>query len=262
VYEFSRIFSFLTRIPVSEYIRRRRLSQAVFDLQSSSENIIDIALKYCYESPTAFTRALKELHHVTPSDARKGNVSVKLYPPITFALTIQEGSALNFRIEKLESFQIIGLSGYETAECNSGDSLTPLWREFMDHYNPQFWNGGGENSYYTAPFWQVAAYAYQSEGGKTKTIIGAELCDKESKGNTINGITIETIPATTWAVFSICSATGIDHVPEAYTRILTEWFPASGYARNEAVPNLEVFPPGDVNSHEYTWEIWMPIIAK
>lgn len=143
VYEFSRIFSFMAGMSISEYIRRRRLSQAAFDIQSGDEKIIDVALKYCYDSPTA-------------------------------VLTIIGGNAMNFRIEKKESFQIIGLSGYENAECKEGDSLTPLWCEFMDKYNSRLWNGGGNNKYYSAPFWQVAAYSYQSINGKTKAIIGAE----------------------------------------------------------------------------------------
>ena len=53
VYEFSRIFSFMAGMSISEYIRRRRLSQAAFDIQSSNEKIIDIALKYCYDSPAS-----------------------------------------------------------------------------------------------------------------------------------------------------------------------------------------------------------------
>ena len=90
VYEFSRIFSFMSGMSISEYIRRRRLSQAVFDIQSGKDKIIDIASKYCYESPTTFSRAFKELHGVAPISARKVNVSLKTYPPITFALTIKD----------------------------------------------------------------------------------------------------------------------------------------------------------------------------
>jgi len=257
VYEFSRIFSFMAGMSISEYIRCRRLSQAAFDIQSGEEKIIDIALKYCYDSPTAFTRAFKDLHGTTPILARKTNVGLKTYPPITFVLTIKGGIAMNYRIEKKESFQIIGLSGYENAECKEGDNLTPLWREFMDKYNSRLWNGGGNNKYYSAPFWQVAAYSFQSINGKTKAIIGAEY-----KGHNIEGMTVETIPAATWAVFSITSFTGIDYVPKAYTQIMTEWFPASNYKRDEAVPNLEVFPEGDANSADYAWEIWIPIIKK
>ena len=80
VYEFSRIFSFMAGVSISEYIRRRRLSQAAFDIQSGSEKIVDIALKYCYESPTTFTRAFKELHGIAPLSARKMSVSLKIYP--------------------------------------------------------------------------------------------------------------------------------------------------------------------------------------
>ena len=257
VYEFSRIFSFMAGMSVSEYIRRRRLSQAVFDIQSGSEKIIDIALKYCYESPTAFTRAFKELHGTAPLAARKSGVPLKTYPPLTFILTIKGVDAMNFRIEQKDSFQIIGLSGYDEMESKPGDTLTPLWREFMTRCNPILWNGGGDAKYYTAPFWQVGAYWYQSEGGKTKAIIGAEY-----KGKAFEGMTIETIPAATWAVFSITSPTGINHVPAAYTRIRTEWFPNSGYQRDESVPHLEVFPEGDPKSGSYTWEIWMPVKVK
>lgn len=257
VYEFSRIFSFMAGMSVSEYIRCRRLSQAVFDIQNGNEKIIDIALKYCYESPTAFTRAFKELHGTTPLGARKTNVSLKTYPPITFVLTIKGVNAMNFRIEEKGSFQIAGLAGYENMECKPGDTLTLLWREFMDHYNTRLWNGGGADSYYTAPFWQVGAYHFQSHGGKTKAIIGAEY-----KGEKSDGMTVETIPAATWAVFSFTSPTGIDYVPAAYTRIMTEWFPASPYERDESVPSLEVFPASDINLPKYTWEIWMPVKNK
>lgn len=257
VYEFSRIFSFMAGMSISEYIRRRRLSQAVFDIQSGDEKIIDIALKYCYESPTAFTRAFKELHGTTPLLARKSNVLLKTYPPITFVLTIKGGNAMNFRIEKKESFQIIGLSGYESMECKEGDNLTSLWREFMEKYNSLLWNGGGNNKYYSAPFWQVAAYSFQSSDGMTKAIIGAEY-----KGQNIEDMTIETIPAATWAVFSITSLTGIGYVPKAYTQIMTEWFPTSNYKRDEAVPNLEVFPEGDATATDYVWEIWIPIKSR
>lgn len=257
VYEFSRIFSFLAGMSISEYIRRRRLSQAVFDIQSGNEKIIDIALKYCYESPTAFTRAFKELHGVTPSGVQKGGVPLRTYSPIFFILTIEGGNAMNFRIEHKDSFRIMGLSGYETTECNGGDTLTPLWREFMDNYNSRLWNNGGSDNYYTAPFWQVAAYSYKSDDGRTKTIIGAEC-----KGQCIKDMTAETIPSATWAVFPINSVTGINYVPAAYTKIMTEWFPASNYCRNELVPTLEVFPPGDTSSDDYTWEIWIPVIEK
>lgn len=253
IYEFSRVFSFLTGMSVSEYIRRRRLSQAVFDIQGGREKIVDIAFKYGYESPAAFTRAFKELHGTTPLSARGTGISLKTYPPMSFSLTVEGAQGLNFRIEKRDSFRIAGLAGFDE-ECRAGDSLTPLWRTFMEKYNSSFWNGGGADGYYTAPFWQVSAYWFEPVNGKTKTIIGAEY-----KGRKPEGTTVETIPAATWAVFSITSPTGKEYVPAAYTKIMTEWFPASQYQRDEKTPSLEVFPKGDAAGDGYTWEIWMPI---
>lgn len=255
VYEFSRIFSFIAGMSVSEYIRRRRLSQAAFDIQRSGEKIINIALKYCYESPNAFSRAFKELHGVTPSSARKTGVPLKTCPAISFALTIKGVNEMKFRIEKRQHFQIMGLSGYDSVEKVEG--MTPLWNKFMAEYNPKLWNNGSPN-FYTEPFHQVGAYSFASKDGKVKAIIGAEY--KGIKPEDID-ISVETIPAATWAVFTFFGDTGFDKYDEALTRILTEWFPASQYKRDESIPALDVYPGGKIDD-DYAWEIWIPVISK
>ena len=260
VYEFSRIFSFMAGMSVSEYVRRRRLSQAVFDIQNIGDKIIDIALKYCYESPTSFAKAFKELHGTTPRDARKPGYILKTYPPLSFVLTIKGVNKMEFRIEKRYSFKIMGLIGYENMEDRpdcTDDALPSLWREFMDDYNPRLWNDGDPN-YYTVPFWQVGAYDFKpTKDGKTEVIIGAEY-----KGEMPEGMSLKTVPAATWAVFTITSPSGHPHVPEAWTRVLTEWLPVSQYKRDENAPCLEVFPDGDADSNDYQWEIWLPVIGK
>ena len=267
VYEFSRIFSFMAGMSVSEYIRRRRLSQAVFDIQSGSDKIIDVALKYCYESPSTFTRAFKELHGKTPLSARKTGTSLKTYPPISFTLTIKGVNEMNFRIEKMESFRIMGLAGYDIIgeNCQEKPWEESLWGQFLDggngpngsgSFNKAFWNNGNP-SYYTAPFWQVGAYDFQSVDGKTPIIIGAEY--KGTKPD-IEGMTMKIIPEATWAVFTFTGETG-SKVGEAITRINTEWFSQSQYKRNENVPMLDVYPDGEMDEN-YEWEIWMPVLAK
>ena len=262
VYEFSRVFSFMAGMSVSEYIRRRRLSQAVFDIQNGGEKIIDVALKYCYESPTTFTRAFKELHNTTPLSARKTGVSLKTYPPISFVLTIKGVNEMDFRIEKKDGFQIMGLAGHTFAGEDWKDSL---WGEFLDGgdgadgsgtFNQALWNNGNP-SYYTAPFWQIGAYDFHSVDGKTPTIIGAEY--KGAKPD-IKGLSMKNIPEATWAVFTFKGETG-PKVGEAITRIITEWFPQSRYARDENVPMLDSYPGGQIDEN-YAWEIWMPVLNK
>lgn len=89
-WEFRRIFSFLAQIPLSEYIRRRRLTVAALDIQNG-EKIIDIAQRYGYESQAAFSRAFSQLHGLAPSLARDKGVTLKPFPHLTFKLVLMEG---------------------------------------------------------------------------------------------------------------------------------------------------------------------------
>jgi len=256
-YEFSRIFSFMVGIPVSEYIRNRRLSQAAFDLQDEDLKIIDIGLKYGYESPNSFSRAFRDLHGASPQRVRQNKLNLKTYPKLSFKLTIKGVEEMVFRIVEKEAFSIIGLKGTSTSIAEGEASLDPLWSDFMTSYDKKLWNGGGDKSYYQAPFWQVGAYWNKSQGGLTDCIIGAELGDKEK----LEGMAIEEVAAATWAVFTIHSPAGTGH-DEAYARIHTEWFPTSQYEHNKGIQNLEVYPAGDGQSEDYKWEIWMPVSQK
>ena len=86
------------------------MSRAAFDLQNSSEKISDIALKYGYESPTAFNRAFQTIHGVAPSVARNEGTKLKAYPLISCTLSIKGESELNYRIENKATFKVVGFS--------------------------------------------------------------------------------------------------------------------------------------------------------
>jgi AraC-like DNA-binding protein len=350
VYEFSRIFSFMAEMSVSEYIRRRRLSQAVFDIQRGTEKIIDIALKYSYESPTTFSRAFKELHGVSPSQARKSGVELQLYPPMSFLLQIKGVAPLAFRIKNCDAFTITGASFHLNVE-DTTQGLASLYNTEADHLldisktdmpqeiltaieaqngttvtyigekmkiyvslhsaktpdntaasnnstAPDFMktpdNSTAPNSIKTpdnnktpdsiktpdnnkTPAYITAAINYASDGGKVKTVLGflpedmPHHCanDKnyaeygsgvpfsESMTPFINATTTEDIPAAVWAVFSFTNEHNAENMASAYTRILTEWFPSSGYRRVESLPHLERF---NVNKKSrISWEIRLPV---
>ncbi len=260
VYEFSRIFSFVAGMSVSEYIRRRRLSQAVFDIQNAKESIVDIALKYCYESQSAFTRAFKELHGHTPAAARKKGISLKTYPKITFKFIIKGVSEMDFRIESKESFKIIGY------KCNGEWND---WVNFNDNYDYRLRNNNFNKSYYKAPFWQVGAYMFNPpQNGASmlvasqndyQCIIGAELTDEPI----LSGMDVEEFPAATWAVFAVEYEPHNDATGKTYAKVLSEWLPVSNYKRNENIPYLEVFSsPGEADPKRYKCEIWVPVLNK
>ncbi|RBN36947.1 AraC family transcriptional regulator, partial [Priestia megaterium] len=108
-YHFKRMFSFLAGITLSEYIRRRRLTLAAFELKDSNIKVIDVAIKYNYSSPDSFTRAFQNLHGITPSEAKKNGSSLKAFPKMTFQLSIKGGNEMNYRIEEKEAFHIVGI---------------------------------------------------------------------------------------------------------------------------------------------------------
>ena len=108
-YHFQRMFAYMAEVPLSEYIRRRRMSLAAADLKCTDEKVVELALKYGYQSPTAFNRAFQSVHGVTPSAARKAGVPVKSYPPISFKLMIKGVEEMNYRLEQKEAFRIVGV---------------------------------------------------------------------------------------------------------------------------------------------------------
>ena len=130
-YHFQRMFAYIAGVPLSEYIRRRRMSLAAVDLQSG-ERVIDIGLKYGYSSPTAFNRAFQSVHGVAPSALRSEGAGVKSFPPLRFKLTVRGVEELNYRIETRGDFRIVGRS-------------YPLSREIEQNFLevPQMWQGGG-----------------------------------------------------------------------------------------------------------------------
>ncbi len=108
-YHFKKMFSSLSGIPLSEYIRRRRLSLAAFELTNTNLRVIDIALKYGYNSSDSFARAFQKVHGITPSEAKKDGYSLKSYPPMTLQLSIVGGNEMEYRIVEKEAFSIVGL---------------------------------------------------------------------------------------------------------------------------------------------------------
>lgn len=107
-YHFKRMFSFLSGISLSEYIRRRRLTLAALDLKDSNIRVIDVAVKYGYRSADSFSRAFYSMYGILPSEARSENIQLKAYPRMTFQLSIKGGDVMNYRIIEKDSFKLVG----------------------------------------------------------------------------------------------------------------------------------------------------------
>jgi AraC-like DNA-binding protein/2-polyprenyl-3-methyl-5-hydroxy-6-metoxy-1,4-benzoquinol methylase len=122
---FQRTFSIFMNISIYEYIRRRRMTLAAIELQTNSIKVIDVALKYGYESPESFTRAFKEIHGVSPSAARKKGASLNLFPRITFLLTIKGDIEMDYEMDN-KSEQIVNLKGFNWGNIDPSQHLKPF----------------------------------------------------------------------------------------------------------------------------------------
>ncbi len=92
-------------VSLSEYIRRRRMSQAAFELQQTDEKVLDVALKYGYTSPTSFNRAFQSVHGITPAAAKSKGTTLNAYLPINFSVKVTEGNAMPYRIAETEAIR-------------------------------------------------------------------------------------------------------------------------------------------------------------
>ncbi len=251
-YHLGRLFSFLAGISLSEYIRRRRLSSAAVDIQQSSTKIIDIALKYGYESPDSFTRAFRSLHGYTPTEARHTDVPVKVFPPMTFQLTIQGGQPMEYRIIEKEAFQIVGLykqvalqyEGVNPEIAAMWSSLTPETIQelkTLSNIEPRGFISASTN--FTDG---------RVEGTQLDHYIGvATTTSAPEKWHALN------VEASTWAVFT-ARGKFPDALQNIWARVYAEWFPTMGY---EARPGPEILwnESPDTNLPDYHSEIWIPV---
>lgn len=113
---FQRIFSILCGVTLGDYIRNRRLTLAGNELCVSETKVIDIALKYGYESPESFTRAFTRFHGITPSEAKKDGSKLKSFSRLAVKITLSGGNIMDYKIVEKEAFDIIEKVSTHTVE--------------------------------------------------------------------------------------------------------------------------------------------------
>lgn len=116
--QFQKTFLSITGYTVGEYIRNRRLTLAAFELINSNRSVLDIALKYGYDSSEGFSRAFKEFHNFNPNEIKRGKTNFNLFNKITLEIRVNGGSKMNFEIVKLESLDFVGFKTIALGNMN------------------------------------------------------------------------------------------------------------------------------------------------
>ncbi|MGM1045694.1 MAG: AraC family transcriptional regulator [Bacillota bacterium] len=257
-YHFQRMFHALTGFTVTEYIRNRRLTLAAEELAGTDSKVIDVALKYGYESPGAFAKAFQRLHGVTPSNAKKTNVNLKAFSKITFQIQIKGESEMNYRIVEEPASIVVGkhVQIKEDPFKEITEFVEALWTNGThDRINEAIGN---------PPETLLYGYHYDfDEEGNRRYLMGAAIPEGSQAPA---GFTVLTIPAHTYAVFEgtdkmiddVVISTGIHNV---WRRIYSEWFPTVNFEQAEG-PCIEKYYWVDDKQIDSVCEVWIPIRRK
>ncbi|MBR2972952.1 MAG: AraC family transcriptional regulator [Clostridia bacterium] len=241
---FLRFFSYMTDMTLTEYIRKRKLTQAAYDLQNGKDKVIDIAVKYGYESADAFSRAFSKQHGISPSSFRKNGGSIKIYPPASFHITIKGAKEMNFRIVDVPETEVYGVSReFGCAASERFEQEHIMWADTED-FVPRKISDGFDGIWYG--IWDSGRYAIARNADDT------------------NGTNLEKliIPAGTYAAFTTAKGGYAgDELPRLRDLIFNSWLEGSGY-KQKCDFELEVYhlaTDREERRKNRYYEIWIPI---
>lgn len=249
-HHFSKIFLYLTDMTLTTYIRNRRMTLACYDLQDKKK-VIDIALKYGYDSPTAFNRAFKKVHGVAPSKVNKKDVKLNYHEPISFNIDIKGNRKFTYSIENKPAIRIVGTKEKYPIDLEENFNKVPI-------------------QWFKATVTGKIRRLLKMNNQEKKALLGVSVFDEHGMFDYyIATETDEVAPKNfseyilkeqTYAVFE-CVGAIPKALQELQKNIITDWLPASVYEYANA-PDVEVYFEGDRDSDDYKCEVWLPVVKK
>ncbi len=255
-------FSLMTGYGIGEYIRNRRLYLAALDLKETKEKVIDIALRYCYETPESFTKAFSRFHGATPSQVRNG-ASINAFLPLKIKLSVQGGKQMDYKITPMFPFKVIGFQKVFDNESAYAE-IPKYWDEICEKYACNVYAGNAPANPYEQALVDNCIGEYgvcidDIGGGKFRYLIAG----KYTGGDVPEGMVVYEFPRCDWAVFQC-----IGPLPEALqavnTRIFQEWLPGNPEYELYGNASVEWYDcvNGEKTDPDYHSAIWVPVRIK
>lgn len=254
-------FSLMTGYGMGEYIRNRRLYRAAVDLQKSDEKIIDIALRYGYETPESFTKAFSRFHGSSPSQVRAG-ACVKSFLPLSIKISVQGGNHLDYKITTMQSIKVIGFQEIFDMET-AYDKIPEFWDRIWEKYLKNIAAGNPPSN----PYEKAVVDNCIGEYGICIDDLGAckfryLIAGKYMGGQVPEGMTVYEFPKNDWAVFD-CYGPMPKALQDVNTRIFNEWLPGNPDWELCGNANIEWYDlKGEMTAPDYHSAIWIPVKKK
>ncbi len=250
---FLRFFSYMTGMTLTQYIRRRRLTEAAYELQKGRERVLDIAVKYGYDSADSFTRAFVWQHGITPTEARCGG-ALTIYSPASFHIMIKGAEKMDFRIINLEETTVRGMSSpYDPSEYPTREALRhKMWDERAESIPEKIcdggWNRSDQNNFDGIWYgiWQKDSYLIAREASLTRD----------------GSLEQYTIPEGRYAAFTTeRGALAWEAFPKLFEQVFDSWLPNVGYKlrAEEIIEVYHLFTDKEERRKKRYYELLIPI---
>ena len=240
-----RTFSALTGMSVSEYIRARRLTLAGQELLANDTKVIDLALKYGYDTPESFTKAFSRFHGVTPTSARRLSTLMRCQNPLAIVIKMEGANVMNYKIEQMDAFTVAGVE--QTFHMDSSQQAIPkFWQEFMEKGLQQ-------------KVCPVFGICFDADASGNFPYMIADVLKPGTK--LPEGLATREIPAHLWARFA-CVGAMPGAIQEVTRQIYSEWLPTNGVYEVAQYMEIEMYSDGNTASPDYYSEVWIPIKKK
>ncbi|MFD7702767.1 GyrI-like domain-containing protein [Streptomyces caelestis] len=250
-YHLRRMFSALAGMPLSEYVRRRRLTVAGAEVLAGRESLLEIAVRYGYGSGEAFARAFRAVHGIGPGEARRTGAALVSQPRLAFRLIVEGSSSMRYRLVDKPDFTVVGLktrvplvhTGPNQAIIDFVRGIGPRTLERLEKLSDQEPRG-------------IVAVCDDLDPSRAE---GTELDYHQGVITTAaapEGTTALSVPAGTWAVFTT-SGPAPQAIQELWRDVFTQWFPSNPY-RGRPGPEIlrtTLSPDGT----EADAELWLPV---
>ena len=266
-FHFQRVFSILCGFTLGEYIRSRRLSMAGMELAATKQKVIDVAMRYGYDSPDSFAKAFQKFHGITPSQARSEGANLKSFSRLSFKITLEGGSKMNYRIQRKEAMTLTGFKRHFAG--------SPLHRNRQSH---EFFVSTRLDQYILQGMARDCATVYEvitniDDDGYDFYIASklskwaVEHFEEELGAEVASRFEHLHLQA---ADYLVCETERCEYpteqIDELYRKAVTEWLPSAGYELAD-LPEFDIihwyYSEADesVNRNRYV-ELWLPIAQK
>ena len=255
-------FALMTGYSIRQYLRNRRLYQAAVDLRETDDKVLDIALRYCYDTPESYTKAFSRFHGATPSQVRSG-AAANVFLPLTLSVSIHGGDQMEYTISPMFPFKLIGFQKIFDTETSYAE-IPRFWDEICEKYADSVYAGNEPAN----PYEQALVDNCIGEYGVCIDDIGDGrfrylIAGKYTGGEIPEGMVLYEFPRGEWAVFN-CVGPLPDAMQSVNTRIFSEWLPGNPEYEISGNANVEWYDTvnGEKTDPDYHSAIWIPVKRK